>query len=80
MNSPDLLLPDRTDRPTERTTMSAPSTPLQRLVAEARYEVVPMKNLEPQLPHLPEGCTVSVTCSPTKGQQTTLDLTAVCLK
>ena len=33
-----------------------------------------MKNLEAQLPHIPAGATVSVTCSPTKGQQATLDL------
>ncbi len=44
------------------------------LIADARYEVVPMKNLEAQLPHIPAGATVSVTCSPTKGQQATLDL------
>ena len=51
-------------------------SPQHDLIAGARYEVIPMKNLEPQIPHLPEGCIVSVTCSPTKGQQTTLDLTA----
>lgn len=50
--------------------------PLHDLLAGARYEVIPLKNLEPQLPHLPSGCSVSVTCSPTKGQQATLDLTA----
>lgn len=48
----------------------------QHLIADARYEVIPMKNVEPQIPHLPAGCAVSVTCSPTKGQQATLDLTA----
>jgi methylenetetrahydrofolate reductase (NADPH) len=45
------------------------------LIADARYEVIPMKNLEPQIPHIPAGASVSVTCSPTKGQQATLDLT-----
>ena len=48
----------------------------QHLIADARYEVIPMKNVEPQIPHLPAGCTVSVTCSPAKGLQATLDLTA----
>ncbi len=51
--------------------MSTPRT----LIAEARYEVIPMKNLEGQIEHLPAGCSVSVTCSPAKGQQATLDLT-----
>ena len=51
-------------------------SPQHDLIADARYEVIPMKNLEAQIPHLPEGCSVSVTCSPTKGQQATMDLTA----
>ena len=46
------------------------------LVADARYEVVPLKSVEAQLPHLPAGASVSVTCSPTKGLPATLDLTA----
>lgn len=45
------------------------------LIADARYEVIPMKNLEGQLEHIPAGASVSVTCSPAKGQQATLDLT-----
>lgn len=48
---------------------------LRTLVADARYEVIPLKNLEAQLPHIPKGASVSVTCSYAKGQQTTLDLT-----
>lgn len=48
---------------------------LRSLIAEARYEVIPLKNLEPQLEHIPAGATVSVTCSVNKGQQATLDLT-----
>lgn len=48
---------------------------LHRLVADARYEVIPLKNLDAQLPHIPKGASVSVTCSFAKGQQTTLDLT-----
>lgn len=46
------------------------------LIADARYEVIPMKNLESQIEHIPAGAPVSVTCSPAKGQQATLDLTA----
>ena len=57
-------------------TTTASGSAVQRLVAEARYEVIPLKSVEAQLPHLPTGCSVSVTCSPTKGQQATLDLTA----
>jgi methylenetetrahydrofolate reductase (NADPH) len=44
------------------------------LIADARYEVIPMKNLEGQIEHIPVGASVSVTCSPAKGQQPTLDL------
>ncbi|HNJ97779.1 MAG TPA: methylenetetrahydrofolate reductase [Ilumatobacteraceae bacterium] len=56
--------------------LSTTSLSPKQLIAEARYEVIPMKNVEPQIPHLPAGCSVSVTCSPAKGQQATLDLTS----
>ena len=46
------------------------------LIADARYEVIPMKNLESQIEFIPTGASVSVTCSPAKGQQATLDLAA----
>ncbi len=61
---------------TARTAKDIAMPNLHQLIAEARYEVIPMKNVEPQIPHLPAGCAVSVTCSPAKGQQATLDLTA----
>lgn len=48
----------------------------RHLIAEARYEVIPMKNLESQIEHIPAGASVSVTCSMAKGQQATLDLAA----
>ncbi len=48
----------------------------RRLIENARYEVVPLKSLHPQIPHLPAGCSVSVTCSPTKGIEPTLELSA----
>ncbi|MBI4883104.1 MAG: methylenetetrahydrofolate reductase [Actinobacteria bacterium] len=46
------------------------------LIANARFEVVPLKNLEAQIEHIPASASVSVTCSPAKGLQATLDLTA----
>lgn len=52
-----------------------PSSAHRHLVAGARYEVIPMKNLEGQIEHLPEGCSVSVTCSPAKGIAATQELT-----
>jgi methylenetetrahydrofolate reductase (NADPH) len=48
----------------------------QRLIESARYEVIPLKSLNEQIPHLPPGCSVSVTCSPTKGIEPTLELSA----
>ncbi|MEN9506688.1 MAG: hypothetical protein RI958_2614 [Actinomycetota bacterium] len=52
------------------------SSSVQRqLIADARYELIPLKNVDAQLGFVPTGSSVSVTCSPTKGQQATLDLT-----
>jgi methylenetetrahydrofolate reductase (NADPH) len=48
----------------------------RRLIQAARYEVVPLKSLNDQLAHLPPGSSVSVTCSPTKGIEPTLELSA----
>jgi methylenetetrahydrofolate reductase (NADPH) len=62
--------------------MSAQSLPQsasatqRRLIAEARYELIPLKNVDAQIEFLPAGSSVSVTCSPVKGLQATLDLTA----
>jgi methylenetetrahydrofolate reductase (NADPH) len=47
-----------------------------RVVGNTCFELVPLKNLEAQLEHLPPGASVSVTCSPTKGIDCTLDLSA----
>ncbi|MEY2580650.1 MAG: methylenetetrahydrofolate reductase [Ilumatobacteraceae bacterium] len=55
--------------------MSSPDA-RHRLIANARYEVVPLKSLHDQIPHLPAGSSVSVTCSPTKGIEPTLELSA----
>lgn len=62
--------------------MSAQSLPRsasavqRRLIADARYELIPLKNVDAQIEFVPEGSSVSVTCSPVKGLQATLDLTA----
>jgi methylenetetrahydrofolate reductase (NADPH) len=62
--------------------MSAQSLPepaslvQRRLIADARYELIPLKNVDAQIEFLPAGSSVSVTCSPVKGLQATLDLTA----
>jgi methylenetetrahydrofolate reductase (NADPH) len=58
-------------------TAHRPASPAVRsVVANTVYELVPLKNLEGQLPHLPSGSHVSVTCSPAKGIEATLDLAA----
>ncbi len=51
----------------------------RRLVAEARYELIPLKNVHDQLAHVPEGASVSITCSPAKGLEATLELAAAVL-
>ena len=48
----------------------------RRLIEQARYEVVPLKSMHDQISHLPAGCSVSVTCSPTKGIEPTLEISA----
>jgi methylenetetrahydrofolate reductase (NADPH) len=45
-----------------------------RLLADARFELVPLRSVQEELPHLPEGATVSVTWSPRRGLEPTLDL------
>jgi methylenetetrahydrofolate reductase (NADPH) len=48
----------------------------RRLIETARYEVVPLKSVHDHIAALPAGCSVSVTCSPTKGNEPTLQLSA----
>jgi methylenetetrahydrofolate reductase (NADPH) len=49
-----------------------------RLVAasleHARFEIIPMRGIEAELEHLPPGAVVTITASPTRGLQPTLDL------
>ncbi|MCC6438023.1 MAG: methylenetetrahydrofolate reductase [Acidimicrobiales bacterium] len=49
---------------------------LRALVAGARFEIIPMKGAAEALAALPVGAAVSVTCSPVKGVDATLDLVA----
>ena len=45
------------------------------LLAEASFELLPMKSALDKAAALPPGCNVSVTASPAKGMDATLDLT-----
>jgi methylenetetrahydrofolate reductase (NADPH) len=67
MNSPDAPVPARPRR--------RPVNDVRRaLLTSARFEVIPLRNVVAQIPHLPPGCEVSVTCSPTKGIEPTIEL------
>ena len=48
----------------------------KRLLEGMTYELIPLKNLADQSMFLPAGSTVSVTCSPAKTVDDTLDLCA----
>ena len=50
--------------------------PVPAARANVSFELIPLKNLEAQLPLLPSGAKVSVTCSPTKGVDATLEVAA----
>ena len=47
---------------------------LRRLLENPKFEVLPLKNVLDQVGHLPEGSTVSVTASPTKTLEDTVNL------
>ncbi|GAA0521259.1 methylenetetrahydrofolate reductase [Saccharopolyspora subtropica] len=49
---------------------------LQESLARARFEVLPLRGAVDQAEHLPPGTTVTVTASPAKGTEATLDLCA----
>jgi methylenetetrahydrofolate reductase (NADPH) len=46
------------------------------LLANPRYELVPVKGVEGEVPHLPPGARVSITCSPKRGIDATLALSS----
>jgi methylenetetrahydrofolate reductase (NADPH) len=48
---------------------------LQRVLADPTFEIIPLKNAREQAATLPRGATVSVTASPGKGIEATVDLT-----
>lgn len=49
---------------------------LRRMLENPKFELIPLKNVLDQAKFLPEGATVSVTASPAKDMQATLDLAA----
>jgi methylenetetrahydrofolate reductase (NADPH) len=49
---------------------------LRRVLADPIFELLPLKSLSDQIPHLPAGALVSVTASPAKGIDATLDQAA----
>jgi methylenetetrahydrofolate reductase (NADPH) len=51
-------------------------TALRAALEDPIFEVLPLKNLPDQVPHLPPGARVSVTASPAKGMDATLDWAA----
>lgn len=48
---------------------------IRRNLESPKYELIPLKNVMEQSGFLPEGATVSVTASPSKGMEATIDLT-----
>ncbi len=61
---------------TSTSAVPGPGEAVRALVAEVRYELVPMTSVEAAIAALPAGAPVSVTCSPVKGVDATLELTA----
>lgn len=58
------------------TASTRPATTLTELLAASRYEVIPLAGVEEQvLEHVPRDVTLTVTASPTKGLDHTLELT-----
>ncbi|MET1232787.1 MAG: methylenetetrahydrofolate reductase [Candidatus Limnocylindrales bacterium] len=44
------------------------------VLAEPKFELIPLKNADEQAAHLPPGATVTVTASPAKGMEATIEL------
>ncbi|MFA4965954.1 MAG: methylenetetrahydrofolate reductase [Thermoleophilia bacterium] len=55
----------------------AQASPLARLLAEPRYEVIPVQGIEEKVAALPAGATVTVTASPRQGVERTIDVSAL---
>ncbi|MEZ5408003.1 MAG: hypothetical protein R2761_08265 [Acidimicrobiales bacterium] len=56
--------------------MTAPRADLAALVAAMTYEIVPLRSASDAIAALPPGAAVSITCSPVKGIDATLELSA----
>lgn len=52
----------------------AEKTALSAVVARSEYEVIPLKAVQEKAAGLPPGCTVTVTASPAKGMDATMEL------
>ena len=48
---------------------------VERLLADARFELMPFESFEDEITHLPEGATVAITTSPTLGIEATVERT-----
>jgi len=53
--------------------MTRPSL-VPELLGHPRFELVPLRGVEEEADHLPAGATVTVTCSPRKGMEATVEL------
>lgn len=53
------------------------SARIRETFAVPRYEIIPMKGVEQELPYLPDDAVVTVTSSPTKGMDATLSLVSL---
>ncbi len=58
----------------ENVTPQDAAAAIARLLSAPKYEVIPLKKVMDAIAHLPEGATVSVTASPNKGLDATIDL------
>jgi methylenetetrahydrofolate reductase (NADPH) len=63
----------------QRTKSATEKAFLLSLLNNARLEVIPLNNLYPQVKFLPAGSSISVTASPAKGIDATIDLTELLL-
>jgi methylenetetrahydrofolate reductase (NADPH) len=59
-----------------RSLPDAERSALGRVVEDAKLELIPLRNLDAQVAFLPPGARVSVTASPAKGIEATVELTA----
>ncbi len=58
----------------ERSRPAVDSAALRQVLQGARFELIPLRSAAEAMSALPAACTVSVTCSPTKGPEPTLEL------